>query len=236
MTFFFPTWLQPPVCCVVPQPGRRNSPGRGQPAMWPARHSGRDGAWQSVGKTPREDQNLSHRPTGPLLWLLRSQRVLSRALRQQSKGAYHSNFLSSGSQQGTILPARGTRQCWDIIHWHYLGWGATGTAQVRGQAYYWTFYNAQQRIIQAHIVLRLRSSGREACRWVTVLNYLLNQHMDVYYVPSTELGAEDLRWLRLSLALNSSMGRKDHDIKDNCGTTRFIFIEEIGFDLKMEKD
>lgn len=51
MTFFFPTWLQPPVCCVVPQPGRRNSPGRGQPAMWPARHSGRDGEWQSVGKT-----------------------------------------------------------------------------------------------------------------------------------------------------------------------------------------
>ena len=70
--FFSPTWLPLLACCVVPRPGRRNSPGRGQPAVWPARHSGRGGEWQSVGKTPREDQNLSHQthwsPTLFLSW------------------------------------------------------------------------------------------------------------------------------------------------------------------------
>lgn len=32
------------------------------------------------------------------------------------------------------------------------------------------------------------------------------------------------------------MGRKNYDIKDNCDIIRFIFVEEIGFDLKIEKD
>lgn len=73
-------------------------------------------------------------------------------------------------------------------------------------------------------------------RWMTVLNYLLNQQMDVYYVPSAELGAGNLSWLKPSLLLNSSMGRKNYDIKDNCDIIRFIFVEEIWFDLKMKKD
>lgn len=76
MTFPFPTWLPPPACCVVPQPGKRNSPGREQPAMWPARHSGRGGEWQSTGKTTRVDQNLSHQthlPPTPATWMPDSQ-------------------------------------------------------------------------------------------------------------------------------------------------------------------
>lgn len=64
-TFSFPTWLPPLACCVVPQPGKRSSPGRGQPAVWPARHSGRGGEWQSVGKKNKswgESESASANP------------------------------------------------------------------------------------------------------------------------------------------------------------------------------
>lgn len=129
------TWLLLPACCVVPRPGRRNSPGRGQPAVWPARHSGRGGEWQSGGKPQGTIKLCLTKSTDPIVQLHRSQAVLrSLALRHYSEqnrlglqDVFHFKSRTVVLKRRPFCLLGDIRQWQDSLHFHNWGWvGVTG--------------------------------------------------------------------------------------------------------------